>query len=114
MSARTEVIADEMATGLASYRPIQLRGLHHDVGTDRLGERDLMRIASTDNDSDTGDVAAEPGNRRQPHRSSTKHSHDRIGRLSDRRPGEQGGVNPCGERLDQHGSFVWDFVGEVV
>ena len=58
-------------------RPSSVR-LHDDVGADRRRSGALVGVARADDDAHTRHVAAQPGDRGQPHRARAEHRDDRL------------------------------------
>ena len=77
-----------------------------------------MRIAGPDDDVDVGDVAAQPGNRREAHRAGAEHGDDRrtirVLAGGDDRRGEQRRVDAAGEGFDEHRALVGHVVADPV
>ena len=101
-------VADHPAAVVAAHGTGQLAGRNDVVGAEPSGLALLVRVAGADDDRGLGDVAHEPGDRRQAHRPGAEHGDDRRVGGADRLAagGEQCGVDPAGERLDEHGALV--------
>ncbi len=112
------MVADHVAAGGAADRTGKFGRRDDHVGAELLGEHALVRVAGADDDAHVGQVAAQPGDRRETHRAGAEHGDDRLHRRvlagGDRRRAQQRGVDAAGDRFDEHGPLVGHVVGDRV